>query len=286
MLQSVARTTLRSANQATGVRAFAAGNPWGTDLWRHEKKAFLKWTTQAAKAEPSVARREFYGFIATAFGDVDIDKDGKIDLEQFDRLLEKVAAVPRRYGLAPQATETYVSRISARKKIFDALDTAEGKARGFLALDQFVTYAYDHIAEKVKQVPDKDTDLYHPEDYNVTEYLDFMNRAVRNAGSYERSSFYNFMLTIFVEADVECKGRVSYDQFDLLLDRAAKVPRHFGLAPAESDPATRKTMFEKMELKRDGKPTGFVTMRTFWEWNLEHTLGKLDEHAAGKGFKK
>jgi len=54
----------------------------------------------------------------------------------------------------------------------------------------------------------------------------------------------------------------------------------------ESDKAKRKAMFEKMELKRDGKPTGFVTMRLFWEWTLEHTAQVIGEYKAGKGYKK
>ena len=120
----------------------------------------------------------------------------------------------------------------------------------------------------------------------MDEYVDFIDRAVANPGSYERSTFYNFILTNFVESDAENKGRITFDQFDILLDRAARVPRHFGLAPRESDPTKRKAMFEKMELKRDGKPTGFVTMGKFWEWTLEHTAQVIGDYKAGKGYKK
>merc|ERR1712107_900154 len=74
--------------------------------------------------------------MALAFGDVDVDKDGSINLEQFDRLLESVAAVPRRYGLAPVSTATPLERQMAQKKLFDQLDTKAGPARGMLGLDQ------------------------------------------------------------------------------------------------------------------------------------------------------
>ena len=69
-------------------------------------------------------------------------------------MYEKVAAVPRRFGLAPQSTDDYVTRLTTRKEHFDSLDLAAGKARGFLAVDQFVDYAYKHIAEKVTQIPE------------------------------------------------------------------------------------------------------------------------------------
>ena len=99
---------------------------------------------------------------------------------------------------------------------------------------------------------------------------------------YERSTFYNFILAVFVEADPENKGRVTFDQFDSLLDRAAKVPRHFGLALPDSDKTKRTAMFKDMELQRDGKGTGFVTMRVFWEWTLEHTAKVIGDYKAGK----
>merc|ERR1712176_1473540 len=111
------------------------------------------------------------------------DKDGFINLEEFDRLLEKVAAVPRQMG---------------HKKVFDQLDTKAGPARGVLGLDQFVEWAFDHVVAKVGKVPAKDVGLYHVQDYSEAEYLDFIARAVNNEGSYERSSFYTFILIYFV----------------------------------------------------------------------------------------
>merc|ERR1712032_1388108 len=77
----------------------------------------------------------------------------------------------------------------------------------------------------------KDVGLYHVENYTEEQYIGFIERAVSNPGSYEHASFYNFILNCFVEADAESKGRITYEQFHKLLDRAAVVPRHFGLAP-------------------------------------------------------
>merc|ERR1712100_495839 len=95
-------------------------------------------------------------------------------------------------------------------------DTKDGPARGVLGLDQVMQWTFEHLAGKISQIPAGDVALYHPEDYTEEEYLAFIERAFV-PGSYERSSFYNFILNCFVEADTHCQGRINYDQFSQLL---------------------------------------------------------------------
>lgn len=271
----------RVAAIAPGARAIAA-SPWGTDHWRHDKQEFIHWASKAAKDEKSRQGREFFAHCAVCFGDVDTDKDGFINYRQFDRLLETVASTPRRFGLAPQSTMDYDERLKQHKALFDSIDARDGPARGVIAMDQFVEWAFKHVIGKVGSIPEKDVALLHAENYTEKEYLDFVEIAVNDKTSYNRSSYYNFMLNLFVEADESCSGRVNRAQFDALLNRAAKVPRHFGLAPDVVDTATRDKMFDAMELRRGDKRTGFVTFRKFYEWNLEHTAAKIRAHRAGK----
>jgi hypothetical protein len=260
-------------------------SPWGTDHWRHDKKAFIRWCKEAI-LEDSKARRELYGFAALNFGDVDTDKDGFINQGQFDRYLESVAAIPRRFGLAPVSSVDRSTRLANHTVIFDQIDAKDGPARGKLGLDQVLRWTIDHVAGKIAHIPEGDVGLYHVEDYSEAEYVGFIERAVNKPGSYEHVSFYNFILNVFIEADTQCEGRVTYDQFGQLLSRAASVPRHFGLAPADVDESVRKAMFKAMELKRDGVPQGFVTHRKFWEWTVEHTKMKIDLQKAGKGWRE
>merc|ERR1712025_62661 len=109
----------------------------GTDHWRHDKQAFKAWAKEASEPGSSKAKRELYGFLALSFGDVDTDKDGLINAEQFDQLLAEVSAIPRRYGLAPPDVGDAVSRAVNHKILFDSLDKT---GRGALTLDQFVEW--------------------------------------------------------------------------------------------------------------------------------------------------
>merc|ERR1711865_1090380 len=121
MLASRARSLTFGARYARTV-----ASPWGAEGWRHNKTDFAHWVKEASTQPNSKAKREFYGFLQLAFGDVDVDKDGKINAQEFDYLCEKVAAMPRRFGYAPSWEAEYggsiEKRTAARKAMFDAVD--------------------------------------------------------------------------------------------------------------------------------------------------------------------
>merc|ERR1711862_595562 len=77
----------------------------------------------------------------------------------------------------------------------------------------------------------KMVDLYHIADYDKEDFLKAMKVAMADKKSPEYTRFYEFLLTVFVEEDHECRGVVSFEAFERLVARAAMVPRTFGLAP-------------------------------------------------------
>merc|ERR1719420_1512915 len=186
------------------VRA-ASSSIWGSDSWRYDKESFKQWVVASTK-DGTAEQQQMYGYLALSFGDVDIDKDGWINQEEFDKLLEKVAGLPRRFGLAPSWRAEYGSiekRNAARKAMFDAIDGADGfKPRGKIAMGQFITWAKKHIAGKAPTLVKTtgDVSFRHIEDYTVTEYLSFLDKAVNDHTSGASASFYNYLLTLFVEA--------------------------------------------------------------------------------------
>lgn len=285
MLGALARRNAGLLRVAGGVqfqsaRAASTTTVWGHDVWRYEKSAFKEWV-KASTVSGTKEQHQMYAFLATNFGDADVDKDGWIDDEEFDRLLESVAALPRRFGLAPSWKAEYGTaekRKAARKAMFDAIDGADGfKPRGKIAMGQFITWAQKHVGGKaptLDKTKGSDVALRHIEDHTKEEYLAFLDQAVNNKKSGASASFYNYLLTIFVEADEGCKGMINYDEFIKLIDIAAKTPRAFGLAPDSQDEAARKAMFAAM----DSTSSGYVTFRKFLRFVRVHVREKLASH--------
>merc|ERR1712078_753490 len=248
----------------------------GAEGRRHNKTDFAHWVKEASTQPNSKAKREFYGYLQMSFGDVDVDKDGKINAQEFDYLCEKVAAMPRRFGFAPSWESEYggsiEKRTAARKAMFDAVDSKQGAARGWIGAAQFTDWATTHIAGKIAEI---DT-------ASEADFLKAIEVAVTNKNSREYASLYEFLLTAFVETDATCRGEITYAEFNKLIERAAAVPRTFGLAPPDGTAEARKAIFESM----DDTKTGLISFRKFLEWTVTHTAGKVEAHKAGKGYKK
>lgn len=263
--------------QAT--RAATTASVWGGDAWRYEKDAFKAWVS-ASTVSGSTEERQMYAYLAMSFGDVDVDKDGWIDDTEFDRLLEGVAALPRRFGLAPSWRSEYGTvdrRAKARKAMFDAIDGADGfKPRGKIAMGQFIKWSMQHVGGKAQTIAklENDVALSHAEKHTVEEYLAFLDKAVNDKKSGASASFYNHLLKVFVEADAGCKGKITFAEYNKLIDLAAATPRFFKLAPDTMDSAARKAMFDSM----DSTQSGFVTFRKFLRYTREHVRGKVAAH--------
>jgi hypothetical protein len=217
-----------------------------------------------------------------SFGDVDVDKDGFINNKEFDSLLEKVASLPRRYGLAPSWQQEYegdVSKRSAsRKAMFDEIESGKYAIKdspkpGKIAMRQFVLWATEHIFDKVATLDGEKHKVAfrHIEGYTKEEYLATLRAAIKDGETGEGVMLYNYLLTSFVEADTECRGAITFGEFDKLVDVAAVTPRFFGLAPESRDTAARRKMFDEMDTNKEG----FVTFRKFLEFTRNHIEAKL-----------
>lgn len=279
MLSVASRIAIRRTS-FPAARAASTSDVFG-EPWRYDKGAFKAWITKASQGS-ELEKKQFYGYLALSFGDVDVDKDGFINATEFDLLLESVASLPRRFGLAPSAQAEYggdaMARTNARKAMFDAIDGSAGhKPRGKIAMGQFIDWTTKHVLGKVATL-DGETGrvaFRHVDQFTKEEYISYVDEAVNNPDSIASTTLYNYLLTLFIEADTDCKGKISFEQFDDLVNIAAATPRHFGLAPQSRDAAARREMFEAM----DSTNSGFVTFRKFLRFVREHAREKVAQYS-------
>lgn len=268
----------RSCRMMHSSRIARVASPWGSETWRNDASAFIAFCEQASVDSPSEAKRQWNGYLMMAFGDVDEGKTGKINAEQFDILCESIARLPRRFGMAPSWQVEYggdkAKRTAARKAMFDNIDKEwRHEPQGWIGAAQFIDWATKHVAAKVKTTKSlKIVDFYHITDYDKEHFVRAINLALSKPDSAEGVRLYEFLMTIFVEEDHDCKGVVTLDGFQRLVNRAAVVPRSFGLAPPVADEARVRELYASME---DPKMGG-VTFRTFLAWSRAHLKTKVN----------
>ena len=161
-----------------------------------------------------------------SFGDVDVDKDGKINVQEFDYLREKVAAMTRRFGFAPSWESEYGGSIEKRtaacKAMFDAVDSKQGAACGWIGAAQFTDWATTHMASKIAEIDTAfEVDFNHVANYSQAAFLEAIAVAVTNKNSREYASLYEYLLTASVETDATCRNEITYAELNKLIECAA-----------------------------------------------------------------
>ena len=135
--------------------------------------------------------------------------------------MNKVSSGPRQRGTTQSRQVRYhggvTKRTAASKALFDSIDGSAGfKPRGKIAMGQFIEFAYERIFHKDLTVDMSRVDFGHVDQYTEEQFLDYLEKAVNDPKSGASVSFYNYLLTIFAEADTKCKGQITFDDFDEL----------------------------------------------------------------------
>merc|ERR1712088_465320 len=98
----------------------------------------------------------------------------------------------------------------------------------------------------------------------------------RESGAYEQ--LYQFLWNCFCRADVNNKGKVTFEQFDTLIEEAAELPRLYGFAPSSnamySSEALRKAARKKLFNELDEKKAGYVTVSQWIRYAIQHIGAK------------
>merc|ERR1711870_140164 len=97
-----------------------------------------------------------------------------------------------------------------------------------------------------------------------TEFKKWCKAAIDYPRGKERKELYGYLAECFLDADGDRDGKVGVDEFDFLIEKAASLPRRFGLAPTWQEEygdvarraAARKHMFGGLGQVRDGPHCG------------------------------
>ncbi len=106
--------------------------------------SFIKKATDRGTSE----FRQLYFFLLKCFTEADKDRNGSVDVYEFDRMVETAVEAPRRFGLAPTSQAMFkndAERLAVRMKDFERMDTNNS---GTITFDEWLIYAADHITAK------------------------------------------------------------------------------------------------------------------------------------------
>merc|ERR1711907_137958 len=112
--------------------------------------------------------------------------------------------------------------------------------------------------------------------------------AMQNRHSEQFKALYEHLFKTFVEQDIMVKGSINFEEFDLLIEEAAKAPRTLRLAPQAHESYTsaaqrqqaRRQLFDTMDKDKGGN----ITFDEYLNWAIGHIAGKIQEYRAGNRY--
>jgi Ca2+-binding EF-hand superfamily protein len=176
-------------------------------------------------------------------------------------------------------------RAAARNEMFKQMDR---NGDGLIGMEEWVDFSMAHISEKVNTLQPDTVDFARLHSSTQEEFVSFLELAMQNRNSEQFNSLYEHLFKTFVEKDVMIKGAINFQEFDLLIDEAAKAPRTLGLAPsaehayanAEEKSAARQELFNLMDKDKGGN----ITFDEYLNWAVGHIAQKIQEYRAGNGY--
>jgi Ca2+-binding EF-hand superfamily protein len=261
----------------------AKQSSWGGGCaWQADKVSFKNFCVRAVNGSvTSPERKQLYSYLVECFLDADGDRDGLVNASEFDFLLEHAASLPRRFGLAPSWVECYgdvAGRAAARKEMFHHMDAHQ---TGSIGMEEWVEFTMAHITDKVRTLQPETVDFCHLEKSTQEEFVLFLKSAMRDRHSEEFKSLYEHLLKTFVEQDRLMKGCIGFEEFDSLIEAAARAPRTLGLAPETQDLYQSSTHRQQVRLEifdtMDRDKTGTITFNDYLNWALGHIASKVQQ---------
>jgi len=262
-----------------GTQEFAT-QTLADELENMSRGQFIEFCRKATSEQSSKEADKLYHFLLRCFSMADNDYDGKVDVEEFDMMVELAAKDVRRLGLAPTHKQTYKSsteRKEARKALFDQVDSEKN---GSIRFEQWLEYTLNHIKGKVGSAPDGEIANMNGSKEEFMRSMTILT-GPRGKETAEYKEFYRFLMACFMEADSDRDGKVNLVEFDQMVEKAGAFPRSHGLAPptwqmfktVAERTAARKQHFEAM----DKSGQGYISFEQWLDFTYDHVCKKVLE---------
>jgi len=203
-----------------------------------------------------------------------------VNLQEFDQMVEKAGAFPRAHGLAPLTGDifpTAAARVQGRRRHFEAMAAGQGS----VSFEQWLEFTYTHVCAKVRGLGEAAVPKprMKPSSMSRSEFVAFCRRAMSDKSSQEYEALYQFLLQCFTVADSDYDGKVDAEEFDMMVELAAKDVRRLGLAPTHKQTyrngterrAARTQLFDQINADR----SGYISFEEWLEYALRHIAGKV-----------
>merc|ERR1712050_283213 len=205
--------------------------------------------------------------------------DGKVDHSDFDIMVERAGALPRKWGFAPTSAEAFpdpAQRQAHRQQLFAIVNkTGCGK----ISFNEWLEWAYTHICEKARVLSTMGLEAQDRHDASKEAFRDWIIKATQNKQSHEYKEFYHFLQDCFTKADRKHVGMIGPNEFDEIIEVAADLPRKFGYAPPANQTyrseAERKAAREQMFRQMDRDNDGAIAFDEWLQFVYEHCCGKV-----------
>lgn len=254
-------------------------NKLTVDHASNDKELFVKFLKRATADKNSHEFSELYHFLLQVFIESDTDFDGMIHQQDFDIMVERAGALPRKWGFAPTSAEAFptkAARDSFRKAEFAKINTS---GTGKISFDEWLAWSYTHICEKATLLDESRAAtplVTKSTDRNA--FAQFVIAAAKSRHCHEYKELYHFLQDCFTTADHQKIGKIGPNDFDEMIEIAAEAPRHLGFAPPASQTyrsiGERKAARAKMFTEMDPRRTGFISFSAWLEFAYKHICGK------------
>ena len=100
---------------------------------------------------------------------------------------------------------------------------------------------------------------------SLEEFVLFLREALGDWTSLAHGQLYRFLVSRFIRADRELRGRVGLEQFGTLVDESAALPRLYGLVP-KMPAECRIKLFSDL----DSEGRGYLTLDRWISFAKSH----------------